>query len=117
MLLRLSNRDFDWMTLGMEETFAGGPNEWEKITPERLLEIFAKGDAEGLSKNRGPSGESSGGYQTGPSLCTAFRTRGNEVGVFQLKGYPDQAHPGVMLRYKLVQGMPTKPQAISTAGQ
>ena len=103
------------MTLDMQETFAGGPNEWEKITPERLVEIFAKRDAEEPSRNGNPSGESSGGYQTGPALCTAFHTRGDLIGVFQLKGYPDQAHPGVMIRYKLVQGIPTKPQAISTA--
>ena len=110
LLIRLTDKDFEWMYLDMPVAFAGTSQDWGKITPQQLTALFAGKDAKEFTR----SGVSVGGYQTSLPDCMAFRTRGNLIGVYQIEGIPDVAeHPGVIIRYKLVQSTSSTGQAVS----
>ncbi|MBI5091716.1 MAG: hypothetical protein HZB26_04635 [Candidatus Hydrogenedentes bacterium] len=95
------------MTLEMEASFAGQLNQWDTLSSQEVIMVFAKKDAEGFVRTDVP--ECSGGhsYRDGFGSFDAFRTRGNTMGVCQFEGIENSARHGVGIRYKLVQASPS----------
>ena len=104
VLLRLGEKTWKLMTLEMQEAFAGQLNEWETISPEKVIGIFAAKDAEHLVRDEVPASRSVQSYRDGFSSFDAFRTRSNTIGVYQFEGVDNSTRRGVRLRYRLMQG-------------
>jgi len=120
VLLHLGEKTWDLMTLEMQEDFGGQLNEWETISPEKVIGIFAKKDAEHLVRDEVPASSFGHNYPAEfgsfnavwpPSSSSglkmpfkAFRTRSNTMGVYQLQGMGNSNRRGVGIRYKVVQG-------------
>ena len=103
VLLRLGEKTWKLMTLEMQEAFAGQLNEWETISPEKVMGIFAAKDAEHLVRDEVPASRSVQSYRDGFGSFDAFRTRSNTIGVYQFEGVDNSTRRGVRLRYKVVQ--------------
>ena len=99
---------------------AGGGqlNEWEPISPAKVIEIFAKKDAEHLVRDEVAASSFEHNYPDEGSFNAvwppssssglkmpfkAFRTRSNTMGVYQLQGMGNINRRGVGIRYKVVQ--------------
>jgi hypothetical protein len=104
LLLHLGEKTWDMMTLEMQEGFAGQLNEWETISPEKVVGVFAKKDADHLVRDEVPASTSGQSYRDGFGSFAAFRTRSNTMGVYQLQGMGNSNRRGVGIRYKVVQG-------------
>ena len=103
VLLHLGEKTWDMMTLEMQEGFAGQLNEWETISPDKVIGVFAKKDADHLVRDAVPASSVGQSYRDGFSSFNAFRTRSNTMGVYQFRGLGNSTRCGVGLRYKLVQ--------------
>ena len=112
ILFHLGNKTWEKVGLEMQEDFVGQPNEWETIKPERVLDHFAKKDAEGFVRDYLPGTSSGMDYHGDWSSCQAFRTRSNTMGVLQDEGFENTSVRGVRLRYKLVQEVGAKTSAV-----
>ena len=102
LLLHLGDKSWDMMTLEMQEEFAGQLSEWETISPEQVMGVFAKKDADHLVRTEVPASSFGHSYREGFGACNAFRTRRNSVGVYQFEGVDNSTRRGVGLRYKLL---------------
>jgi len=102
ILLHLGDKNWDMMTLGTQKDFAGQLNEWETVSAARVVALFAAKDAEGLVRDDVPASSFSHGYGEGFGSVTAFRTRRNTIGIYQMEGVDSTTRHGVSLRYKLV---------------
>jgi hypothetical protein len=91
------------MTLEMQEGFAGQVNDWQTISPDRVVGVFAERDAEHLVREEVPASSFGHSYRDGFGSCNAFRTRSNTMGVDQFEGVDNSTRRGVGIRYKLVQ--------------
>ena len=103
VLLHLGEKTWDMMTLEMQEGFAGQLNEWETISPDKVIGVFAKKDADHLVRDAVPASSVGQSYRDGFGSFNAFRTRSNTMGVYQFRGLGNSTRCGVGLRYKLVQ--------------
>ncbi len=102
LLLHLAEKTWDLMTLEMQEGFAGQANEWEDITPEEIVKLFAKKDADHLVRDEVPASSFGHSYRGEYGAVTAFRTRRNTLGIYQIQGMGNINRRGVGIRYKLV---------------
>ena len=103
VLLHLGEKTWDLMTLQMQEDFAGQLNEWETISPDKVIGVFAKKDADHLVRDEVPASSFGHSYRDGFGSFNAFRTRSNTMGVYQFEGVDNSTRRGVGIRYKLVQ--------------
>jgi len=103
VLLHLGEKTWDMMTLEMQEGFAGQLNEWETISPEGVIAVFAQKDAEHLVRDEVSASSFGHSYRDGFGFFNAFRTRSNTVGVYQFEGVDNSTRRGVGIRYKRVQ--------------
>ena len=102
-LVHLGEKTWDMMTLEMQEEFAGQLNEWKTIPPEKVIGVFAKKDAAHLVRDEVPAASFGHSYRGEYGAVTAFRTRSNTMGVYQIQGMGNINRRGVGIRYKLVQ--------------
>jgi len=102
LLLHLGETNWDMMTLGMQEEFAGQLNEWKTISPEKVIGIFAKKDADHLVRDEVPASSFGHSYRGEYGAVTAFRTRRNAMGVYQIQGMGNINRRAVGIRYRLV---------------
>jgi hypothetical protein len=117
LLLHLGEKTWDLMTLEMQEDFGGQLNEWETISPGKVIGIFAKKDAEHLVRDEVAASSFGNNYPDEGSFNAvwppssssglkmpfkAFRTRSNTMGVYQLQGIGNSTRRGVGIRYKVV---------------
>jgi hypothetical protein len=112
VLLHLGEKTWDMMTLGMQEEFAGQLNEWETISPEKVIGVFAKKDADHLVRDEVPASSFGNSYRDGFGASNAFRTRSNTIGVYQFESVDNSMRRGLGLRYKLVQAASKPSSAI-----
>ena len=103
VLLRLGEKTWDMMTLEMQEDFAGQLNEWETISPDKVIGVFAKRDADHLVREEVPAASFGHSYRDSPAPSVPFRTRSNTMGVYQFEGLDNSTRRSVRLRYKMVQ--------------
>jgi hypothetical protein len=102
LLLHLGATNWDVMTLGMQEEYAGQPNEWGDVSPEKVIGLFAKKDGDHLVRDEVPASSFGHSYRGEYGSVTAFRTRRNVMGIYQIKGMGSINRRGVGIRYKLV---------------
>jgi len=103
VLLHLGEKNWDMMTLEMQEEFAGQLNELETISPEKVIALFAQKDADHLVRDEVPASSFGNSYRDGFGSFNAFRTRSNTMGVYQFEGVDNSTRRGVAIRYKLMQ--------------
>ncbi|MBI3849346.1 MAG: serine/threonine protein kinase [Verrucomicrobia bacterium] len=102
VLLHLGKKNWDMMTIETQEEFGGQLQEWETISPEKVVEVFAKKDANHAVRDEAPASNFGHSYRDGFGSFNAFRTRGNTMGVYQFEGVDNSTRRGVGIRYKLV---------------
>jgi len=103
LLLRLGDKGWDQMTLEMQQDFAGQFGEWETVTPAQVAGIFARKDAKGQVRDLVPASSFGHAYRDGLGPVTAFRTRRDTLGIYQVEGIENDTRKGVGFRYRLVQ--------------
>ncbi len=108
-LLHLGEKNWDLMTLEMQEGFAGQLKDWETISPDKVIGVFAKKDVEHLVREEVPASSFGHSYRDGFGSFNAFRTRSTTLGVYQFEGVDNSTRRGVGLRYKLVQAASSAP--------
>jgi predicted Ser/Thr protein kinase len=101
LLLHLGEKTWDMMTLEMQERFAGKVKEWETVSADKVMEVFAKKDAEHVVLGHS--------YGNRFGSFNAFRTRTNTMGVYQFEGVDNATRRGARLRYKLVRPPTSSP--------
>jgi len=113
LLLHLGETNWDMMTLGMQEEFAGQLNEWDATSREKIVGLFAKEDVDHLVRDEVPASSFGHSYRGEYGSVTAFRTSRNTMGVYQIQGMGNINRRGVGLRYKLVQPAPVGAASLS----
>jgi serine/threonine protein kinase len=114
ILLHLGEKTWDMMTLEMQEGFAGQFNEWETISPEKVIAVFAQKDADHLVRDEVPASSFGNSYRDEFGSFNAFRTRSDTMGVYQFEGVDNTTRRGVGMRYKLVQATGSTSAATQT---
>jgi hypothetical protein len=104
VLFHFGQSSWDMMTLGMQQDYIGQPTDWETITPDQAVNIFAAKDAAQLVRGAATGSSFGKGYRDGLDYVNALRTRGNIIGIYQLRGIDDPSGRGVEIRVKVVQG-------------
>jgi hypothetical protein len=102
VLLHLGEKNWDMMTLETQEGGGGQLQKWETISPEEVIGVFAKKDADHQIRDEVPASSFGHSYRDGFGAFSAFRTRGNTLGVYQFEGVDNTTIRGVDIRYKLV---------------
>ena len=107
LLCHLVEKNWDIMTLGMQENYAGELKEWETLSPDEVVRMLAEMDAEPPVRDEDPSSSFGHSSQDGIAYFTAFMTRSNTMGVYRLEDVDMSRSTslGVRIRYKLVQGV------------
>jgi predicted Ser/Thr protein kinase len=113
ILFQLNPTDWQMMTLGMQQNFAGQVAEWETVPSAKVTGIFERLDAQHRKRGEIPSSSAGHGYRNGLSSVNAFRTRDDLVGIYQHRGIKDASGHGVKIRYRLVK-QPTETVAVNT---
>jgi hypothetical protein len=114
LLCHLAGKNWDIMTLGMQENYAGELKEWETLSPDEVVRMFAEKDADHLVRHEEPSSSFGHSSRGGFGSFDAFMTRSNTMGVYRFEDVDmsKSTSRGVQIRYKLVQYTPLTPGAV-----
>ena len=102
-LFHFGANSWDMLTLEMQQDYINQSTQWATTTPDQVVEVFARKDADHLARSEVPACVFGNGYRDGWNTIEAFRTRDDTVGIYQIRGTDDLDGRGVEVRFKLVQ--------------
>lgn len=110
VLFHFGDKNYEMLTLEMQQGFIAQPMEWESITPARITNLFEGWDAKGRVRSLFPAATSGNDYRDGLTSANAFRTVNNLMGAYQIRKINNdhQMERGVVIRYRLIH-TPTPP--------
>jgi len=102
VLLHLDDQRWGLRSLEMDEQPLGPPDQWERVTADSVAAAFRRGYTAYAEKLLGGPFITATDSRDRFNPCTAFRTRRNAMGMWQVAGMSTTPR-GVKIRYKLLQ--------------